>query len=64
MEEEGEGRVLRISNERSRDEEEKRNDRFQLLENAKVDQAKASMENGILTVTVAKEEVKPVEISG
>ena len=75
MEEEGEGRVLQISGERSRDkEEEKKNDRwyrverssgrFRLLENAKVDQAKASIENGILTVTVAEEEVKLVEISG
>ncbi|KAF9624595.1 hypothetical protein IFM89_012017 [Coptis chinensis] len=43
--------------------------RFRLPENAKVDEVKASMENGVLTVTVPKEEVKKsevksVEISG
>ena len=42
---------------------------FRLPENAKVDQVKASMENGVLTVTVPKEEikkpdVKAIEISG
>ncbi|KAH7670391.1 Small heat shock protein HSP20 protein [Dioscorea alata] len=36
--------------------------RFRLLENAKVDQVKAPMENGVLTVTVPKEEVKKPEI--
>jgi len=40
-----------------------------LPENAKADQVKASMENGVLTVTVPKEEVKKpdvksIEISG
>ncbi|XP_057981759.1 18.1 kDa class I heat shock protein-like [Malania oleifera] len=77
-----EGRVLQISGERSREKDEK-NDmwhrversvgkflrRFRLPENAKADQVKASMENGVLTVTVPKEEVKKpdvkaVEISG
>lgn len=77
-----EGRVLQISGERSKEKEEK-NDawhrmerssgkflrRFRLPDNAKVDQVKAAMENGVLTVTVPKEEiknpeVKSVEISG
>jgi HSP20 family protein len=40
-----------------------------LPENAKLDQVKASMENGVLTVTVPKEEekkseAKNIEISG
>nr|GME13549.1 18.5 kDa class I heat shock protein [Ipomoea batatas] len=35
--------------------------RFRLPENAKVDQIKAAMENGVLTVTVPKEEVKKPE---
>ncbi|EEF41875.1 18.1 kDa class I heat shock protein [Ricinus communis] len=43
--------------------------RFRLPENAKMDQIKASMENGVLTVTVPKvevkkPEVKSIEISG
>ncbi|KAM3692061.1 hypothetical protein ACJW30_08G058300 [Castanea mollissima] len=43
--------------------------RFRLPENAKMDQIKASMENGVLTVTVPKVEakkpdVKAIEISG
>ncbi|CBI18133.3 unnamed protein product, partial [Vitis vinifera] len=43
--------------------------RFRLPENAKMDEVKASMENGVLTVTVPKEEVKKpkvkaIEISG
>lgn len=77
-----EGRVLQISGERSREQEEKNDKwhrverssgkflrRFRLPENAKVDQVKASMENGELTVTVPKEEakkpeVKAIEISG
>ncbi|XP_065872845.1 17.8 kDa class I heat shock protein-like [Euphorbia lathyris] len=66
-----EGQVLQISGERSRDKEEKNDKwhrverssgkflrRFRLSENAKVDEVKASMENGVLTVTVPKEEVK------
>ncbi|KAK1256492.1 hypothetical protein QJS04_geneDACA018889 [Acorus gramineus] len=70
-----EGRVLQISGERSREKEEK-NDRwhrverssgrflrrFRLPEGAKVDQVKAAMENGVLTVTVPKEEVKKPEV--
>ncbi|MED6144794.1 hypothetical protein PIB30_018835 [Stylosanthes scabra] len=43
--------------------------RFRLPENAKLDQVKASMENGVLTVTVPKAEVKkpdvkPIQITG
>ncbi|KAJ6708138.1 HEAT-SHOCK PROTEIN 20 FAMILY MEMBER [Salix viminalis] len=75
-------RVLQISGERSVEREDK-NDawhrverssgkflrRFRLPENAKMDQVKAVMENGVLTVTVPKEEikkpdVKAIEISG
>ncbi|KAJ4976304.1 hypothetical protein NE237_001410 [Protea cynaroides] len=77
-----EGRVLQISGERNREHEEKTDKwhrverssgkflrRFRLPENAKIDQVKASMENGVLTVTVAKEEqkkpeVKTIDISG
>jgi len=76
------GKVLQISGERSREKEEKDDRwhrverrtgkfirRFWLPENAKVDQVKAAMENGVLTVTVPKEEekkpeVKSVKISG
>ncbi|KAL0285390.1 UNVERIFIED_CONTAM: class I heat shock protein [Sesamum angustifolium] len=36
--------------------------RFRLPENAKLDQVKAAMENGVLTVTVPKEEVKKAEV--
>ncbi|KAK1321585.1 18.2 kDa class I heat shock protein [Acorus calamus] len=76
------GRVLQISGERTR-EEEKRSDtwhrverssgrfvrRFRLPENAKMEQVKAAMENGVLTVTVPKAEakkhnVKSIDISG
>ncbi|RWW56850.1 hypothetical protein BHE74_00036399, partial [Ensete ventricosum] len=68
--------VLQISGERSKEEEEEEEKsdkflgRFRLPENAKVDQVKASMENGVLTVTVPKEEakkkpeMKSIEISG
>ncbi|XAR60674.1 hypothetical protein NMG60_11034142, partial [Bertholletia excelsa] len=75
-------RVLQISVERNAEKEEK-NDTwhrferssgkfvrwFQLPGNAKLDQFKASMENGVLTVTVPKEQVKKtdvksIEISG
>ena len=75
------GRVLQISGERSREQEEKNDTwhrverssgkfmrRFRLPENAKVDQVKAAMENGVLTVTVPKEmkrpDVKTIDISG
>ncbi|KAB5520250.1 hypothetical protein DKX38_024569 [Salix brachista] len=66
-----EDRVLQISEERSKEKEEKddtwhRPDRsrgkflrrFRLLENAKPDQVKANMENRVLTVTLPKEAVK------
>ncbi|KAJ4947961.1 hypothetical protein NE237_000130 [Protea cynaroides] len=77
-----EGRVLQISGERTKEQEEKNDQwhrierssgnflrRFRLPENAKMDQVKAAMENGVLTVTVPKEEVKKpdvkaIEISG
>ncbi|CAM8911318.1 unnamed protein product [Rhodiola kirilowii] len=76
------GRVLQISGERSKEIEEKNDKwhrierssgkfvrRFQLPENAKMEEVKASIENGVLTVTVPKEqvkkpEVKAIEISG
>ncbi|GMN23937.1 hypothetical protein TIFTF001_000330 [Ficus carica] len=43
--------------------------RFRLPENARMDQVTASIENGVLTVTVPKEEVRrpevmPVQVSG
>ncbi|XP_065864148.1 17.8 kDa class I heat shock protein-like [Euphorbia lathyris] len=70
-----EGRVLQISGERSKEEEEKNDKwhrverssgqflrRFRLPENTKTDEVKASMENGVLTVTVPKEEVKKPDV--
>nr|ABF61864.1 chaperone [Agave tequilana] len=70
-----EGRVLQISGERSKEQEEKNDKwhrierstgrflrRFRLPENTKVDQVKAAMENGVLTITVPKEEVKKPEV--
>ncbi|XP_021278935.1 17.3 kDa class I heat shock protein-like [Herrania umbratica] len=75
-------RVLQISGERNIQKEDKNDTwhrverssdkfmrRFRLPENAKMDQIKASMENGVLTVTVPKLEVKNpdikrIEISG
>ncbi|XP_011019192.1 PREDICTED: class I heat shock protein-like [Populus euphratica] len=77
-----EGRVLQISGERSVEKEDKNDKwhrvergrgkflrRFWLPENARVDEVKASMENGVLTVTIPKAEekkpeVKSIEISG
>ncbi|KAJ4797059.1 hypothetical protein LUZ62_048305 [Rhynchospora pubera] len=69
------GNVLQISGERTRENEEKNDTwhrverssgkflrRFRLPENAKMDQIKAAMENGVLTVTVPKEEVKKPEV--
>ncbi|KAJ0564391.1 17.6 kDa class I heat shock protein [Helianthus annuus] len=77
------GRVLQISGERCREQEEKDDTwhrverssgkfirRFRLPENAKMDEVKAMMENGVLTVVVPKEEeekkpvVKAIDISG
>ncbi|KAK7362808.1 hypothetical protein VNO77_04931 [Canavalia gladiata] len=75
-------RVLQISGERNVDKEDKNDKwhrverssgkflrRFRLPENSKVDEVKASMVNGVLTVTVPKQEVKKpdvkaVDISG
>ncbi|KAL6649648.1 hypothetical protein ACP70R_013872 [Stipagrostis hirtigluma subsp. patula] len=69
------GNVLQISGERNKEQEEKTDTwhrverssgkflrRFRLPENAKTEQIKASMENGVLTVTVPKEEVKKPEV--
>ncbi|KAL6627491.1 hypothetical protein ACP70R_031217 [Stipagrostis hirtigluma subsp. patula] len=76
------GNVLVISGERSKEKEDKNDKwhrverssvkftrRFRLPENAKVEEVKAGLENGVLTVTVPKAEVKKpevkaVEISG
>ncbi|XP_054791835.1 17.3 kDa class I heat shock protein-like [Prosopis cineraria] len=75
-------RVLQISGERNVEKEDKNDKwhrverssgkfmrRFRLPENAKMDQVKASMENGVLTVTVPKAvvkkpDVKAIDISG
>ena len=69
------GNVLVISGERSKEEEDKYDKwhrverssgkflrRFRLPENAKTDQVKAGLENGVLTVTVPKAEVKKPEV--
>ncbi|KAK4425220.1 class I heat shock protein [Sesamum alatum] len=63
------GGILQISGERSWESQEEKNEkwhrverrkgkflcRFRLLENAKLGEVKAAMENGVLTVTVPKE---------
>ncbi|CAN6471522.1 unnamed protein product [Victoria cruziana] len=77
-----EGSVLQISGRRNKEVEEKNDHwhrverssgeflrRFRLPENAKVEQVRAAMENGVLTVTVPKAEakkpdVRSIEISG
>ena len=69
------GNVLVISGERSKEKEDKNDEwhrverssgkflrRFRLPENAKTDQVKAGLENGVLTVTVPKAEVKKPEV--
>ncbi|XVE99684.1 hypothetical protein REPUB_Repub03eG0221500 [Reevesia pubescens] len=76
-----EGKILQISGERSKEQEDKNETlhrmerssgkflrRFRLPGNAKMNQIKATMENGVLSVIVPKEEekkpeVKPIEIS-
>ncbi|XP_021894592.1 17.5 kDa class I heat shock protein-like [Carica papaya] len=76
------GRVLKMCGERHVEKEEKNETRhrverssgkfsrkFRLPENVKMEEVKASMENGVLTVTVPKAEVKKpdvkaIEISG
>ncbi|XP_010503240.1 PREDICTED: 17.6 kDa class I heat shock protein 3-like [Camelina sativa] len=76
------GNILQISGERSSEDEEKSDKwhrversrgkfmrRFRLPENAKVEEVKACMENGVLSVTVPKvperkPEVKSIDISG
>jgi HSP20 family protein len=76
------GNVVIVSGDRTREKEDKNNKwhrverssgkfvrRFRLPENAKVEDVKAGMENGVLTVTVPKAEikkpeVKAIEISG
>ncbi|PSR93161.1 Alpha crystallin/Hsp20 domain protein [Actinidia chinensis var. chinensis] len=76
------GRILQISGEKKREKEEKTDKwhrversvgkfvrRFRLPENVRTDQIKATMENGVLNVSVPKQEekqpeVKPIEISG
>ncbi|KDP42164.1 hypothetical protein JCGZ_02894 [Jatropha curcas] len=68
-------RVLQISGEKHMEKEDKNDTwhrverssgkfsrRFRLPENAKIDQVKASMENGVLTVTVPKAEVKKPDV--
>ncbi|WOK93408.1 16.9 kDa class I heat shock protein 2 [Canna indica] len=70
-----EGRVLQIRGEQSKESEDKNDKwhrverssgkflrRFRLPENTKLDQVKATMENGVLSVTVPKEEVKKPEV--
>lgn len=76
------GRILQISGERKKEEDQKNEKwhriersqgkflrRFRLPENAKVEEVKATMESGVLTVTVPKQpqpkpEVRAIEISG
>ncbi|KAJ9548457.1 hypothetical protein OSB04_021000 [Centaurea solstitialis] len=68
-------RILQISGERNVEKEDKNDTwhrverssgkftrRFRLPENAKLNEVKASMENGVLTITVPKEEVKKPDV--
>ncbi|XVF13983.1 hypothetical protein REPUB_Repub09cG0017200 [Reevesia pubescens] len=69
------GRVLKISGEKNVEKDYHKNDKwrrvercrgkfhrsFRLPKNAKTDEVKASMENGVLVVTVPKQEVKKPE---
>ncbi|KAE8772066.1 heat shock protein 17 [Hordeum vulgare] len=69
------GNVLIVSGERTKEKEDKNDKwhrverssgkfvrRFRLPEDAKVDEVKAGLENGVLTVTVPKAEVKKPEV--
>ncbi|KMT18302.1 hypothetical protein BVRB_2g024630 [Beta vulgaris subsp. vulgaris] len=69
------GKVLQVSGERNREQEEKNDKwhrverssgkflrRFRLPENAKMEEIKANMENGVLTVTIPKMEEKKPEV--
>ncbi|XP_021726844.1 17.8 kDa class I heat shock protein-like [Chenopodium quinoa] len=69
------GKVLQISGERNKEQEEKNDKwhrverssgkflrRFRLPEDAKMEEIKANMENGVLTVTVPKMEVKKPQV--
>ncbi|XP_021720879.1 17.4 kDa class I heat shock protein-like [Chenopodium quinoa] len=70
-----EGRILQISGERSKEQEEKNDKwhrverssgkflrRFRLPENTKMDEVKADLDNGVLTVTISKVEEKKPEV--
>ncbi|KAL2899019.1 18.2 kDa class I heat shock protein [Bienertia sinuspersici] len=70
-----EGRILQISGERSKEHEEKNDKwhrlerssgkflrRFRLPENAKMEEVKANLENGVLAVTIPKVEEKKPEV--
>ncbi|CAO2840645.1 unnamed protein product [Amaranthus hypochondriacus] len=70
-----EGRILQISGEKSKEQEEKNDKwhrlerssgkflrRFRLPENTKMDEVKANLENGVLTVTIPKVEQKKPEV--
>ncbi|KAK9057584.1 hypothetical protein SSX86_022420 [Deinandra increscens subsp. villosa] len=69
------GRVLQITGERNVEKEDKNDTwhrverssgkftrRFRLPENAKMEEVKAAMENGVLTITVPKEEIKKPDV--
>ncbi|XP_060174360.1 17.8 kDa class I heat shock protein-like [Lycium barbarum] len=70
-----EGRILQISDERNKEQEEKNDQwhcmerssgkflrRFRLPENVKMGEIKAAMENGVLTMALPKEEEKKPEM--